>query len=618
MADKSASPSSDSSNDTNDQSNDTNDRSNDTIYFASDLTPNRDNHFQSNTLDIQDFHESFMNKNAFDVSISNIQPDRNKLPSHEINAKVKSRNIRPSSAPIKGYSVSYSDNKSEKSSPKASFTRSTEFKYLKSKDDLINEAEDIFKRDFNFQPYIYTKQKDISSNSKSSPVFNRDRIDEMLSNYHKSLKQREKQHREEQSSELLECTFTPIITRKADLLSKKRRNSFTSMDIYSQTTGGVSNRLHEDALKRIEQQKWLTKHVEDARYSQYTFKPSINSPKSRSQSPLLSNSTEPKSIPRVEQLFARHQDETTLQDDIYKPIHERIYEMQKQKVKRMNLLKASIEEETLANMTFTPKIDIKSKKIAQKKIMESMKEQYMMNSNTNDDNNDLRHVSRDDHDVDIRKFDVVSRLQLEGIKQRRNKQKLIQNYENNEFYRIDQIKQKHKLKMNQQKAQFESLNQTFDERQENYLMRLKTKKDKLMQQQYDIENDWFQPKCKSSEKNIELLMEKHPDRFFESINERIERLTKQDIENKDKSLQILSQEVYKDVTFVPNLNEKTNEIGRKSNLTELVENNRVKKSRQLLNERIEMLRSQEYSFKPKITDYFDKAQQQSQYPGLTE
>jgi hypothetical protein len=99
----------------------------------------------------------------------------------------------------------------------------------------------------------------------------------------------------------------------------------------------ASLRLHDEAEQRAAQQRWLEKQIDEARLVQFTFQPAIN----------------PVSA--------------TLHEDINRrPIHERVGELQRGKEDRLRSLKQT-HEDSLVDLTFTPQIDAKSRKIAVKK-----------------------------------------------------------------------------------------------------------------------------------------------------------------------------------------------------------------------------------------------------------
>jgi hypothetical protein len=151
---------------------------------------------------------------------------------------------------------------------------------------------------------------------------------------------------------LAECTFTPqickgskvILNQKAQFeqLDQDCRTLTSSQEEErdageSQSGPSVSERLYKEAAIRSAQHRWVQHEVEKARQLHYTFQPMLN--------PRYAGQTEGR-----------------------RPIHERIADMQKEKKQYLQALKASIEEEQ-TDLTFRPKIDPRSKAIAEQKLM---------------------------------------------------------------------------------------------------------------------------------------------------------------------------------------------------------------------------------------------------------
>lgn len=216
----------------------------DELFFASDLPGN-------------DLNATNQNVYPFDdLSYSNIMPSKSLITSSVGNLE---KNPRPASAPPRESidenkdiempkTRSSTSNRHRSASPFSRVASLGEKKYLKSKSDLHREAEEKFQKTYVFRPQIQSKSSfdgrqrslPFASNQSVDPTDYaygysrkdskiRDRIDEMLYHYERSLKRREIRRREEQNFELLECTFTPSITKKAEeLAQKKRRDSSSS------------------------------------------------------------------------------------------------------------------------------------------------------------------------------------------------------------------------------------------------------------------------------------------------------------------------------------------------------------------------------------------------------
>ena len=298
-----------------------------------------------------------------------------------------------------------------------------QWRYLKSREDVEREASILFNQEFTFKPYLIEGFEndgegriEIESSeyrrSKSPYACNRPtdvvaRIEQMQLNHERALREREKQKRDLERSELGQCTFRPQISKgtehimrsKTQLksvndnvnlgnhperLSQTRSQSasgsgasrgITSKDsnVNSRYTadnrsrdvsrgkggdtapvsesgrctsaGGLSSRgedtsqrLHEEAFTRAEQQKWLEKRVLQDRLQECTFRPVLNATTSAIAG-YLGN----------------------------QPIHQRLTAMQRAKNEHMHFLRASLEEAERLEAPFQPNIDPHSRKLAERK-----------------------------------------------------------------------------------------------------------------------------------------------------------------------------------------------------------------------------------------------------------
>ena len=226
-------------------------------------------------------------------------------------------------------------------------------RFNKSKEQLQKEAEESFQRQY--------ANKSISSpgdDKKNRSAM--DRIEFMQKWYTKSRDDREKQRKEFLQIELMNCTFRPQITKMGDSTTRTRTKSssgatqFNAVEYLSGGTGYSSKeqqegkqrsavdetsiRLHDDAEQRSTQQRWLEKQVVEARLAQFTFQPSIN----------------PATVSYFDSMD-------------YKPIYERVGELQKEREDRMRTLKQS-HEDAQVDLTFSPQIDTNSRQIADRRF----------------------------------------------------------------------------------------------------------------------------------------------------------------------------------------------------------------------------------------------------------
>jgi hypothetical protein len=323
--------------------------------------------------------------------------------------------------------------------------------HLTTKERLAKEAEEEFKRNHPFKPHVYTKgrrrsssvDRGIAGRKSVSPApaadflhrhskdhfFNR--LDEMSKEHQQKQRQKDKLRNEIESFELLQCTFQPEITKQSSRLlfkKEKERKVNLSYDDYREeedqknknNLNDLGTRLHAEGKEKIKRNHYLAKQMEEIQLTDCTFQPQIHS-KNHS---LLSS-------------FIAAEN-STASASTYKPIHERLSELQKEKQRHLRELQHSLEKESSLLMTFQPQIDNKSRKLAEKKLI---KQGYsypltLEESNVGEERGrETRRRSssvggeRDEEEKNellyITKSDVANRLLNEGRKLLRRKQELL-------------------------------------------------------------------------------------------------------------------------------------------------------------------------------------------------
>lgn len=206
-------------------------------------------------------------------------------------------------------------------------------------------------------PYRSNQQSSMPTKPKARPI-SLERIQEL----HQSRVVRQqnllKERRAMDELALAECTFKPQISKGTRVILNQKAQ-FEQLDQDCRTMTGdhnsalnaraqeiseveVSDRLYKEAAVRSAQHRWVQQEVEKARQMQYTFQPMLN-PR---------NSSGPSH---------GHPEDR-------RPIHERIADMQKEKRQYLQALKASVEQ-AQGDLTFQPKIDARSRKIAEQKLL---------------------------------------------------------------------------------------------------------------------------------------------------------------------------------------------------------------------------------------------------------
>lgn len=280
-------------------------------------------------------------------------------------------------------------------------------KFHKTKEQLQKEAEAAFQKLYAFKPTIISDDRRSTGRRDASGT---ERVEAIQKWYKRSREEREKQKMDFLHIELMNCTFQPQIIRSREGPSKmvKLRNpggfsQFNAVEYLSggtgysskeqlegsRNSGEVSMRLYNDAEQRSTQQRWLERQVEEARLAQFTFQPSIN--------PVT----------------------TSYSDTIeYKPIYERVGELQKEKEDRMRTLKQS-HQDSQVDLTFTPSIDPRSRRIAVKKLEDEDTQQASSSSCSIA----TSEVS-EGHSRPVQQYDVGSRLHREARLAAKRKQQL--------------------------------------------------------------------------------------------------------------------------------------------------------------------------------------------------
>jgi hypothetical protein len=277
-------------------------------------------------------------------------------------------------------------------------------RFHKSREQLQEEATAQFKMQCAFKPSIITGAVNYDSNRDPARG---SRIEEMHVLYKKSREEREKRKKEHLQSELGKCTFQPVITKMGVRATRSSPSAahFNAVDYLSGGSGYVetperervlkgipgsvsqtSTRLHREAEQRSAQQRWLEKQVEEARLAQFSFQPVINPAN------------------------------TSFLDDIdHRPIYERVGELQRERESRRRDLKQN-HDDSLVDLTFTPQIDSKSRKIAQRRLEEKDSEDL--------DESCSRSLSASGTGSRLSQHDVGARLHGEAALAARRKEQL--------------------------------------------------------------------------------------------------------------------------------------------------------------------------------------------------
>jgi hypothetical protein len=239
---------------------------------------------------------------------------------------------------------------------------------LKSKEELVKEAREEFSRKYPFHPTIsHTNTTTPSPTYKPKRSASVSRIDAMLRVHEQNLMSREKQRVEVEKAQVARfCTFKPEICpgTNAILQRKDREEEFIGRQpSRSHTTdrnrrsssatprrslpAPASERLYRDAEKKQQHQAVIQQKMNEIMKSEFPFQPSIN--------------------PRTDSIIQ------SVNGAEYRPIYERVGDVQRTQVTNKQILTHSYEEMRANELTFQPKIDKKSELIVENKRNQVLK-----------------------------------------------------------------------------------------------------------------------------------------------------------------------------------------------------------------------------------------------------
>lgn len=438
------------------------------------------------------------------------------------------------------------------------------FRYLKSRDDLAQEAESDFQRKFRFTPAISKRvQRHRSaqaslqaarsgSNGNNSGAGGSGagaglaaRIDDIHRKHQSALENRERTRRETERQELADCTFRPAICKNTDTIIARMAKApamVIARDPDAPPAAAAAQRLHSEAATRAEQQRSLQHRVLEARQQQYTFQPAIATAASAAGRALDAN---------VE----------------HRPIYERVAEMQRYSTKRLADLRQSHEAQQSEGLTFRPQIDRRSRQMAQ--AMQTTGERP-----------------------------AGERLHEEKSRQqRRHQQRLMQHAR----IEADNAKHPQLSRGTTRLAQSApSLQHPFDARQQQYQQTVQRRSDARRKQEEDAQEAWFRPEIG---KSSAIVAVKRPELLSETDDERSTRLSAQDVADMAARRAAVEREAYKDVTFKPALDPVSAALGKKSSLQDLVDNPKGKSVRERARRQQQEVEEGECSFHPQVLEY---------------
>eukprot|EP01038_Epipyxis_sp_PR26KG_P005827 gene5827-8036_t len=379
-------------------------------------------------------------------------------------------------------------------------------------------------------------------------------------------------------------SYSPNREKESIPQNSRRSNSITRRSMSPSVS--ASNRLYKEANIRANQQRWLEQQINNIRQSQYSFHPQINPVSSM----ILAASTNGK-------------------ESEYKPIYERVEEVQRNRRKYMTELKQTIEELQSKEMTFNPKINRKSKVIAENKFKSSSYDENDKDEEEEKENNE-KYYNRKQQQKELFYSGVAeakavigfhtkveSRLLDQGKLMTRRKQALMQERDQAIAEAMEGPTLSVGSKLIAQSSA--TVSAPFNERQKLYKEKVFRKEQLRRKAEAERVGEWFHPEIGNSRA---ILAQNRPKLLEESEKERIDRLHRLDRETIEERRKIRENELYGDLRFSPHIDPLSKVLGRNSSIQELNENQRGKQRKALLIQQIEEQQNQSCTFVPKIND----------------
>lgn len=403
--------------------------------------------------------------------------DQQQSPLLHSNSPSAAQTARPSSAPF---------TRQDKVTVPQEFKLATEG--IKNRtDDVRREVEQRIQQECTFKPKISNYQ---FSTKNKKPQSKEARLRELADSKQREYERRERERKQREEEELAQLSFKPNVKKQA---SKKQSDA-------------VTERLfHEADDKRIKREK-MKREQEMQQMESFTFRPQTNA-----------NS---------------HVDQQS-----YRPVHERVGEMQRKKHEEMARLKIKNETEN-ADLTFSPKINKKSQAIAMIKT----------NNAT---------------------FQERISAQLSQAIEKKYKNQTENQFSN---YTFKPEVNPNSEKMLKHSKMFNGEMANFVKRQEFLQQQIK------VQQMLNTTMDEYEFKPQISETS-KMIVEAKMSRAGETEHDKIERLAFRDKQKSEALKEYVKEQYYKKYSFQPSINELSKVMAKATDAEELVHNERSKKIR---------------------------------------
>jgi len=366
----------------------------------------------------------------------------------------------------------------------------------------------------------------------------------------KNLSNLESKRKELEQDELKECTFRPNI-KKNDTATKSENASSNSFNTTNPQE--LVDRLtysHDDRLAQREMQKRMQ---ELELVQKYKFRPSI-----------------------------RKESKKMIDEGNYRPVHERVGELQRQKHEMLQSLRLKSEQENQEEYTFAPQVSERSEEIAKSKIGNASFHERFVHPQAYQQ--ERRYSTRHND--------------LEGKENHSFKPKLNRNSK----------------KMLQGRALY-GKHTDFLKRQE--ILTLKQQQQQHMLKKQLNRQHQFKPNVSKTSK---FLMETKPELASETPEDRIERLAYRDKQRMEALREMIHDKHYGQFDFKPQINPLSRAMARSTDVEEMAKNEHNKRVKEIAKARLLKEEGKQCTFQPQLMnpDLTEKLAQNSKYRNTEE
>lgn len=344
-----------------------------------------------------------------------------------------------------------------------------------------------------------------------------------------------------------ECTFKPTLPSRSAVLARKRVGYGSAagaarvlLDQSEIASVSALQRLHTESLRKLQDREYLSQQLQEARDQNLTFTPKINDLGGVKHSPE------------------------------YKPIYDRVADVQRKRSERLLQLKAALDRSATAELTFSPSTFSTHKSMS---------------------------MSRDSASL----ADVGSRLMNEGRLLDYKKQIKAAEMEKIHAAMYSQPKLSPGTELLAQTSPL--VEASFDQRLQmldfKYRLNEENKKRAIEQEQ----RSWFHPSI--YENSTRIVAKSMPHMLVESDEQRASRMSSDALAQRLSAVKQLEEAAYSDYTFTPKIDPVSRQLARSSTVDELSSDFRGAHHRCIVLRKAEEEMKSKCTFKPAINTKYE-------------